>query len=133
VDVTSCMEARNAPWPAGDGLDGAEAVACIAGEPLRCGGGRAVQLRFGVQCYCGLACSAPAIQGFLAAASLPGVASLAGVASQPGVEGRHAARCTRRSAAASVASISAGFAGGELGAWVSLSDGRPRICVRSVR
>jgi hypothetical protein len=79
------------------------------------------------------ACSATAIQGFLAAASLPGVASLAGVASQPGVEGRHAARCTRRSAAASVASISAGFAGGELGAWVSLSDGRPRICVRSVR
>jgi hypothetical protein len=119
VDVTSCMEARNAPWPAGDGLDGAEAVACIAGEPLRCGGGCAVHLRFGG--------SAPAIQGFLAAASLPGVAS------QPGVEGRHAARCTRRSAAASVASISAGFAGGELGAWVSLSDGRPRICVRSVR
>ncbi|MDQ1624034.1 MAG: hypothetical protein QOH19_2452 [Actinomycetota bacterium] len=45
-DVASCMEARNAPWPAGDGLDGAEAVACIAGEPLRCGGGRAVHLRF---------------------------------------------------------------------------------------
>jgi hypothetical protein len=52
VDVTSCMEARNAPWPAGDGLDGAEAVPCIAGEPLRCGGGCAVHLRFGVQCTC---------------------------------------------------------------------------------
>jgi hypothetical protein len=61
VDVTSCMEARNAPWPAGDGLDGAEAVACIAGEPLRCGGGRAVQLRFDAQCNCGLACSATAV------------------------------------------------------------------------
>lgn len=73
------------------------------------------------------ACSAPAVQGSLAAASLPGVAS------PPGVAGRHAARCTRRSAAASVASISAGFAGGEPGAWVPLSDGRPRVCARSGR
>jgi hypothetical protein len=52
-DVTSCMEARNAPWPGDDGLDCAAAVACIAGKPLRCGGGRAVQLRSGVQCTCG--------------------------------------------------------------------------------